>query len=602
MVLALAGFFNIPGWDVFSDFLSVQLTRPFDTELLHWQWISTMVCLLACLNPWLIPARWLRGTRVWFHRVAQKRARAIWVCMAMPIAVRVLLLQLVPFQPPSVHDEFSLLLLADTLEAGRLSNPTPPYWQHFETVHVIQKPTYNSMYPPGFAVFLAVGQAVGSPRLGVLLTVGLMSGALCWMMQAWLPSAWAMGGTLLAVAQTGIGSFWMNSYVGGATVPVMAGALLLGAVPRFLKRPSWKTAALFAAGVVFLVNTRPFEGTLFSLFCFWLAVAWWWREGGRRKAFRWSSLAPAVLILVAGAGFTLYDSWRVTGNPFKTAYVVNRETYGWPENLAILPPLHLTYRHAILSNVEELEVSRRERYRTLGRMLDSWGARAYILWQFYAGPALTLLLLLLTWVLRNRRLRELFYIWVAMLSLNALQLMAYPQHIAAQACIYFLLLTVAMRHLYVAAQRRGFPPERIMAGFVLAVAVCAGLNLGMEQLHIRAGSFWEWPHWDFRDSRASIEAKLQAMPGKHLILVRYADNHSMHEEWVYNPADMEKSKVIWANVMNWKSDMEMRNYFRGRQAWIVEPDRDPNGFLPLTRKTYFHKDATQKQSSSLSSE
>src|SRR5262245_51710442 len=42
---------------------------------------------------------------------------------------------------PAAHDDFSNLLLADTLLKGRLANPTHPMWPHFETFYVLQHPT-----------------------------------------------------------------------------------------------------------------------------------------------------------------------------------------------------------------------------------------------------------------------------------------------------------------------------------------------------------------------------------------------------------------------------------------------------------------------------
>ena len=579
-------FFKLPKWSVLAHFLRVEFIRPFDTDLLHWEWISLGISLALLLNPWVIRKSWLTAIRRWFHRYAQKRTRAIVTCMLFPVVVRLAFLPVVPLKPPSVHDEFSLLLMADTFRDGRLTNPTHPLWRHFETVHEIQRPTYNSMYPPGFAVFLALGELFNEPWIGVLVTVALMCGALCWMLQAWLPPAWALGGGLVAATQIAIGSFWVNSYVGGATVPVMAGALMFGAIPRFLRKPSPALAALFAAGVVFLENTRPFEGTVITLISCGLGFFLYRKSLFGRPHVSWKLFIPAAGILLAGALFTTYYSWRVTGSPLKTAYEVNRETYGWPENLAFLPPKKLTYRHKILENVEVVELSHRLRYATFGRMLDSWSARAFILWAFYVGPGLTAALLLMPWVFKSRKMRPLIYIILFMLGLNALQLMAYPQHAAQEVGIFYLVLTVAMRQMYVWLKRKGFAPERMIAAMVLAVFCGAILNLAEEQLHFVPLNFWEWPHWQFYRPRADMVAKLEQMPGKHLVVVRYSDWHTPHEEWVYNDADIDHSKIVWANYMGPKDDRKLLDSFKDRQAWIIDPDVDENSFFPLTSKTY----------------
>jgi hypothetical protein len=42
--------------------------------------------------------------------------------------------------------------------------------------------------------------------------------------------------------------------------------------------------------------------------------------------------------------------------------------------------------------------------------------------------------------------------------------------------------------------------------------------------------------------------------------------------WVCNAADIDNAKVIFAREMDPVSDREIREYFKDRQAWLVEPD------------------------------
>lgn len=114
---------------------------------------------------------------------------------------------------PYIHDEYSFLLAGDTFAHGRLTNPAHPMWAHFETINVLQHPTYMSKYPPGQGFFLASGEVLfGHPIYGVWLSAGLMCAAICWMLYGWVSPRWALIGGLVAVLQFGIFTYWSQSY------------------------------------------------------------------------------------------------------------------------------------------------------------------------------------------------------------------------------------------------------------------------------------------------------------------------------------------------------------------------------------------------------
>src|SRR5262249_396048 len=84
------------------------------------------------------------------------------------------------------------------------------------------------------------------------------------------------------------------------------------------------------------------------------------------------------------------------------------------------------------------------------------------------------------------------------------------------------------------------------------------------------------------EDRARIAAELNAIPGLHLAIVRYAARRNVHSEWVYNSADIDGSKIVWAREIPGRDIQPLLDYFHERQLWLVEPDQSPPQLLPYS--------------------
>jgi hypothetical protein len=545
--------------------------------------------LLAVLLAFTCPAlgsRWFARSERALAKLARRRGIAVLVTGLAALALRAMLLPILPIPKPGVHDEFSYLLMADTFSHGRLTNPTHPLWVHFETFHVNQKPTYASMYFPAQGVFLATGEViVRHPFWGVWLSAGLVCAAICWMLQGWLPPFWALLGGFLAVVRLATFSYWVNSYFGG-TVAAVGGALVLGALPRIKRHQRLGDVALMGLGLAILANSRPFEGAFFSVPIAGAVLLWISRLRGDdfTQSLR-QVVFPLVAVLSATAAAMLYFFWRVTGNPFQTPFFVNLATYDpvpyFPWDSVKSWPI---YHHEIM-----------RRFYT-GWLLDYYQfgrshpviavlLKSGVFWCFYLGPLFTIPILMLGMVLPSRfsiqdiSRRTRFLLLVAGVSFLGMLLpvFANPHYAAPMTCVIYALMLSALqciRHW----RCHGKPTGRALVRSMPTVAILLFLTCTVASLlKIHRSSMpqtWCSPYeqaWD----RPRIQAQMENHPGRHLLLVRYSPEHDPRSSWVSNGADIDGSKIVWANDMGAQQNEELIEYFKGRKVWLVEPDAIP---------------------------
>jgi hypothetical protein len=529
-----------------------------------------------------------------FVALANRQRLSVIVVALVALAARAAALPVLPEPQPYINDEFSFLLAADTFAHGRLANPPHPMWIHLETFHVIQQPTYASMYPPGQGLVLAFGQVTtGHPFVGVWLSVALLGAVLSWMLQGWLPPAWALLGGLLAGMHFGVFSYWANSYWGGA-VAATGGALVLGALPRIKRSQRVGDALLMGLGAAVLANSRPFEGMIFCLPVAAALMVWVVRRprpplrvvGGR-------VVAPIGVVLSLAALATCYYFWRVTGSPIRMPYQVDRSTYAvapyfmWqsprPEPVYHHPAMRDFYMHNELDFYTQT--------RTPLGMLAVIAAKFVHIWMFYLGPLLTLPFVMViatlpmgfSWRSITRETRFLLAAAGTYFAGLAIEVFFFPHYAAPLTCVILALLLLALRRLR-QWQWHGQPAGRFLArALPLGCAFLLMVRWGAGPLRLPLTPDWP-PTWYnekvVTTDRARMLAQLHASPRKQLVFVRFTPRSKSLYDWVYNPADIDQSKVVWAMDMGAARNQELIDYYKDRQVWLAEPDKDSAKWEP----------------------
>jgi hypothetical protein len=503
------------------------------------------------------------------RRLAARTGWSMLLLALLPIALRLALLPQYPIPSPNVSDDFSYLLLADTLRHLRLANPSHPLHQFFETFFVLQEPTYSSIFPLGQGIILAVGWTIfGHPWAGVALSIGALCALCYWMLRAWTTPGWALVGGLLAVIQFGPLNQWMNSFWGGA-VSASAGCLVFGALPRLREAARSRDAALLGLGLALQLLTRPYE------FIFLLASAILFLALSFRKL---SKLTPAFLVLLPAIALTLLQNKQVTGSWTTLPYMLSQYQYGVPTTFTVQPN---PTSHRELTREQQLDYEIQSQ--THGATTDTFASfrdRFFSRIRFYRFFFLAPLYLAVPFFLL--KLRERRFLWVLLtLLLFSLGANFYPyfytHYIAAVTCLFVLVSVTALERL------SRFNLARLVLFLCAAHFVFwYGLHLSRnESLYAAMTQYetWDAINHDDPEGRTAIAKQLALLPGNQLVFVRYYPPHQFRE-WVHNTAAIDAARIVWARDLGPEENEKLRLYYPDRTAWLLEPDFRPPRLTP----------------------
>jgi hypothetical protein len=363
--------------------------------------------------------------------------------------------------------------------------------------------------------------------------------------------------------------------------------LVLGALPRILRKQRPWDAGLLAGGLVILAASRPYEGLLLALPVAVAMVTWGFRQL-RLSPIKLATnvVAPVVVVLgLAGVGLGYYNQ-RLTGSIRRMPYQVNRDTYVkaryflW-DSVNPAP----VYRHRSMLDFYVTWQFNRSKAATgsVAGFLANTAKDLGEFWLFYLGPALSVPLVMLPWMWRDRRTRFLLVTTVCFACGMAMLVFFYPHYAAPLTGALYAILVQGIRHLR-AAGRKG---SQSAAGLTKAIpTVC--LTVVAVRLFLSPFERFLPPDYPMawyytrpgNVERARILSHLLTLPGNDLVFVRYRPGHNWFAEWVYNRADIDAAKVVWAHDMGSQANAELTRYFGDRRVWLVEADEEPPKLRP----------------------
>ena len=344
----------------------------------------------------------------------------------------------------------------------------------------------------------------------------------------------------------------------------------MGSVRRLIRRRLVTASVTLALGCGVLANSRPFEGLLLSLSIGVILIIWIIRKKGPPFLITLSRVfLPAFGLLTLITVGMAYYNFRVTNHPLRLPYQVYETTYAAvPLFLWQKPRPEPTYRHQIMF---DYQITQTMAVYEFQRSIRGFGLKMlfYVslvikdLFNVYAIPFIGVFGTLSVHAWRNQwagfTIMTFFFVSASVLSGTYFS----PHYFSPIVSLNYFFVLTAMRLCLWRDQKAG----KFFMWFIPLLALCVAGGSLYVSVHQEPSSVAGF-------QRARLLQQLERENGKHLIIVNYGPAHSVHHEWVYNEANIDNSKVVWARKMDRSQDCRLIEHFSERRIWSLELDGD----------------------------
>jgi hypothetical protein len=298
--------------------------------------------------------------------------------------------------------------------------------------------------------------------------------------------------------------------------------------------------------------------------------------------------AVAAIVVAPAVGLTFLQNRQVTGHWTTLPYSLSQYQYGVPAALTFQSNPE---PHADLTPQQQMDYRMQTSFRPSGgESLRSYLERLEYRVRYYRFFFLPPLYLALAAFLPT--LRQYRFAWVAItLTLFALGTNFFPafqvHYVAAATCLFVLVGVTGLEWLG-RVTFGGRPAGAEAARLIFFVCMAHflfwyGLHVfdtGEVSLAVRPYETWDNINHGNPERRLSVKQELDRAPGDLLVFVRYSPQHIFQEEWVWNAADIDRARVVWARDLGPEENAKLLAYFPARMPLLFEPDARP---MQLTR-------------------